>query len=275
MNRQEIIKKLVAFKALMKIWETRFSGSVDIPNVRTEINKSKSFVQKVVSRAGTLKVFDIGPPPAIGGFMMRNVNPFDIIFDPPYGVDIIAQILDSVDEAIGIIESDENFSIDNIKRSESISINKKTKNTKKVFLVHGHDNEFKETVARFLEKLDLHPVILHEQANNGMTIIEKFEKHSDVGYAIVLMSPDDFGSSKDSPETRNFRARQNVIFELGYFFGKLERKNVLALIRGDIERPSDYDGVIYLDFDSNGGWKMLLAKELKEAGLEFDGNKIF
>lgn len=90
--------------------------------------------------------------------------------------------------------------------------------SEKVFLVHGHDNELKETVARFLEKIGLIPIILHEQASKGQTIIEKFEEHSNVSYAIVLMTPDDVGNLKSNKGKLNQRARQNVIFELGYFF---------------------------------------------------------
>lgn len=274
MTREEIIKKLEAFKELLNTWQILDYDSPHIPTVRTQINKNKAFVQKVVTATGRLKLFDIGPPPAVGGFLMRNVNPFDVIFDPPYRLDTISPILDSIDEAIGIIESDEDFSLQPKPRQEKKEI-KKIKNSKKVFLVHGHNNELKETVARFLEKIDLHPIILHEQASKGQTIIEKFEEYSDVSYAVVLMSPDDVGNSVANKDNLNYRARQNVIFELGYFFGKLGRKNVCALLNGDIERPSDYDGVIYLGFDNNDGWKMLLAQELKQAGLEFDGNKIF
>ena len=101
----------------------------------------------------------------------------------------------------------------------------------------------KETIARFLSRLGLDPIILHEQANQGKTIIEKFEDHSDVGYAIALITPDDTGSSIKEPEIVRQRARQNVIFEFGYFIGKLGRNRVAGLVKGDIEVPSDYSGV--------------------------------
>lgn len=275
MTKNEIIKKLESFKELLATWASLDYDSPHISTVRTQINKDKAFVQKVVSVAGTLKFFDIGPPPAIGGFIMRSVNPFNVIFDPPYGLNMINPIFDSIDEAIGVIETSDNFTIEKQQEETPQKSTKNTINSKKVFLVHGHDNEVKESVARFLEKIDLQPIILHEQANKGQTIIEKFEEHSDVPYAIVLMTADDVGNSKITKGKLNFRARQNVIFELGYFYGKLGRKNVCALLKGDIERPSDYDGIIYIGFDLNDGWKMLLAKELKEAGLKFDINKIF
>jgi predicted nucleotide-binding protein len=100
----------------------------------------------------------------------------------------------------------------------------------KVFVVHGHDDEAKESVARFLERLGLETVVLNEQSNRGRTIIEKLEGHADVAFAVVLLTPDDRGESKDKPyDNQELRARQNVIFELGNFLAKLGRRNVCAL----------------------------------------------
>lgn len=146
-------------------------------------------------------------------------------------------------------------------------------NSNKVFIVHGHDGGTKETVARFINKLGLEPIILHEQPSQGRTIIEKFENHSDVGYAIVLITPDDLGSSIKEPENTRQRARQNVVFEFGYFLGKLGRHKVAGLVKGDIEVPSDYSGVLYIPIDEAGAWRFLLIKELKSAGYAVDANK--
>jgi len=143
----------------------------------------------------------------------------------------------------------------------------------KVFLIHGKDEGIKETVSRFLQTFGLEPVILHEQANRGRTIIEKFEEHAQVGFAVALLTPDDVGSLKEERNNLNPRARQNVIFEFGYFIGKLDRKRVCALVKGDVEKPSDYDGVLYIPLDDSDGWKMGLIKELKSAGFEVDANK--
>lgn len=144
--------------------------------------------------------------------------------------------------------------------------------TKKVFIIHGRDNEAKETVARFLEKLNLEPVILHEQPNEGRTIIEKFEEHAQAAFAVVLLTPDDVGARQIDKDKLQHRARQNVIFEFGYFIGRLGRKRVCALIKGDLEMPSDYDGVLYVPLDAAGAWEMRLVKELKAAGLNVDAN---
>ncbi len=155
--------------------------------------------------------------------------------------------------------------------TQSMSI----QSTKNVFVVHGQDEGTKETLARCLTRMNLNPIILHEQANEGKTIIEKFESHaSNVGYAVVLMTPDDVGHIKDKPEQAKPRARQNVIFELGYFIGKLSRTRVCALYKEGVEIPSDYQGVIFIPMDNGGVWRFLLAKELKSVGYSIDMNLI-
>lgn len=117
-------------------------------------------------------------------------------------------------------------------------------NTKEVFLVHGRDEGAREKVARFLERLNLKPVVLHEQPNKGRTIIEKFEDYARVGFAVVLLTPDDIGKLKDDEGDFEPRARQNVILELGCFIGQLGRERVCALVKKGVEWPSDYDGVL-------------------------------
>ncbi len=139
--------------------------------------------------------------------------------------------------------------------------------SKRIFIVHGHDFAPTEAVARFLTTLGYEPVILHEQANKGRTIIQKFrDEASDVGFAVVLMTPDD-----EMPNGK-YRARQNVILELGFFLGALGPDRVAAVVKDDVERPSDFDGVVYINFDS--GWKTAIGRELQAAGYEFDWNKI-
>ena len=144
---------------------------------------------------------------------------------------------------------------------------------RKVFIVHGHDELTREKVARFLEKLGLEPIVLHEQPNQGRTIIEKFTQYSDVAFALVLLTPDDIGGTKlTSHDQLRSRARQNVIIEFGYFLGKLGRERVCALLGPGVELPSDYNGVLYIELDSVGGWRMKVAKEMKAAGLPIDMN---
>ena len=118
-------------------------------------------------------------------------------------------------------------------------------------------------------------MVLHEQPNEGRTIIEKFEDFTHVGFAVVLLTPDDTGRLQDDVGDFKPRARQNVIFEFGYFIGKLGRGRVCALVKGDVERPSDYDGVLYIPLDDSGGWEMRLIQELKSAGYDIDANRAF
>jgi hypothetical protein len=142
----------------------------------------------------------------------------------------------------------------------------------KIFIVHGHDGEAREAVARFLEKIGLEAIILHEQASRGRTVIEKVEANSDVGFAIILLTPDDLGRAKTETELEP-RARQNVLLELGYFIGKLGRDHILAIKRGDVEIPSDFAGVVWQPFEG-GNWKHSLAKELQDVGYKIDWNKV-
>lgn len=123
--------------------------------------------------------------------------------------------------------------------------------TNKIFIVHGHDEGARESVARFLQQLGFEPIILHEQANRGRTVIEKVEANSDVSFAAVLLTPDDEGCVRGgTPEPR---ARQNVLLELGYFIGKLGRDKVCALKRGADEIPSDFAGVVWETMDASNG----------------------
>jgi len=147
--------------------------------------------------------------------------------------------------------------------------------THDVFIVHGHDNAAKDSVARLLERLGLHPVILHEQPNKGLTIVEKFEAHSNPIFAVVLLTPDDFGGSAASTDKSCPRARQNVVLEMGYFLGKLGRSRVCVLYMQGVEIPSDMHGIVYVAYDANGGWRLQLAKEIKAAGVQVDFNRIW
>ncbi|RUO36935.1 DNA-binding protein [Aliidiomarina shirensis] len=161
------------------------------------------------------------------------------------------------------------------KMSSSILVPRHSLVQGSVFIVHGHDELSKTETARFVESLGLNAVILHEQINSSQTIIEKFEKHaSEAAFAIVLLTPDDVGYPKDSPNTPKYRARQNVIFELGYFCAALSRRKISVLFKPGVEVPNDFSGVIYTPMDDAGGWKLNLAREMKACGLNVDLNKV-
>lgn len=143
----------------------------------------------------------------------------------------------------------------------------------KIFIVHGRDNETKLEVARYLEQLNLKPIILHEQVSRGKTIIEKIEEYTDINYGIVLYTPCDIGGINDDDKKLRERARQNVVFEHGLLIGKIGRKNVSALVKGNIEKPNDISGIVYIDMNSNQ-WKIDLGKELRDAGYHIDFNVV-
>jgi predicted nucleotide-binding protein len=166
---------------------------------------------------------------------------------------------------------DEEVSAQRTKAIGSVKADLVTAQSRKIFVVHGHDNEAKVEIARFLERIGFEPIILHEQASRNQSVIEKIEANSDVGFAVVLLTPDDEGNKKGDPPQP--RARQNVM-ELGYFLARLGRHRVCALMRAKVEIPSDFGGVVYETFDDFGGWKSKLAKELAAANYEIDWAKV-
>jgi predicted nucleotide-binding protein len=143
----------------------------------------------------------------------------------------------------------------------------------KIFVVHGRDEGPREAVSNVLKSLGLEPIILNQLPNRSRAVIEKIEDHSDVGFAVVLLTPDDEGNLKGTPPKG--RARQNVLLELGYFLGKLTRRRVCVLVKEDVEIPSDWAGVINEVYDDlSPAWKMMLVRELKDAGYDIDANKV-
>jgi predicted nucleotide-binding protein len=141
--------------------------------------------------------------------------------------------------------------------------------SKKIFIVHGHDERAKSEFALILTRLGLEPIILHEQPSQGMTVIEKLEKHSDVGFAFILLTPDDKGCKGGQENNLLPRARQNVVFEFGLFVGKLGRNRVCCLYTGNVELPSDLHGLVYLPFNNSVNEIQLdIVKELRAAGYE-------
>ncbi|WP_139921103.1 TIR domain-containing protein [Hymenobacter sp. DG01] len=141
---------------------------------------------------------------------------------------------------------------------------KKSKNDT-VFIIHGHDNELKMSIQLLLNRAGVNSIVLHEQADKGRTIIDKLVEETEVaGYAIALLTPDDLTT------TGNNRARQNVIMEIGYFLGKLGKSRLRMIVKGDVEIPSDLQGILYEKYDSAGAWKVKLMKEMQAVGIYVD-----
>ena len=139
-------------------------------------------------------------------------------------------------------------------------------NNKRIFIVHGRDTKMLSGVESFVKEMGYEPIVLYKEPSRGNTIIEKFEKMgSEASYAIALFSPDDRGGLIEGGGKRTkyrCRARQNVVFEYGYFFAKIGRDHVCALVKGEMEKPSDYDGVVYVDYDEAGQWKKQVEREI-------------
>lgn len=212
-------------------------------------------------------------------YLPSYLNKLKKIFSSPLGSTLyvgyigsleLAQIAPSVaflKSLIIDIQSDDYLNLEPIKIED-----KKSKKSleRKAFIVHGHEVAAKERTARFLSKLGFTPIILHEQVSGGKTIIEKLEHFTDVGFGIVLYTPDDVGEAVTKKDQLRPRARQNVIFEHGLLIGKLGRDKVFPLVTAhNVELPGDISGMVYL---SDSSWEFQLAKEIRALGYEVDLN---
>jgi predicted nucleotide-binding protein len=246
-------------------------GQELLNNLPVDSNKYDTW--KNVTKIFLIKAFGTSSPNIptfmdVGKYSSRPLYP-----EPSYWEQKRAEKLEKQISLLGgfieILESETSSSDDkNLKEKKYIPIDEKS-----VFLVHGHDSAMESITARFIEKLGLKLIVLHEQPNKGRTIIEKFQDYSNVSYAVVLLTPDDIGGVASSKlKEQQPRARQNVVFELGYFIGKLGRKRVCALYTEGVEIPSDYSGVLFIKLDELEDWKLRLVKEMKSVDIEIDMN---
>jgi predicted nucleotide-binding protein len=228
------------------IYETRLAAMMDVPNVPNGFQEGTIDVPSPLFLAATEILME-------GGYVKRLKR------KPNYPV-------------LGLQHTEKG-----LKRAAELKsswLDKTVSESKdRVFIVHGHDDATKQMIAQFLKEIGLEVVILHEVPNKGRTIIEKFEAHSSVEYAVVLLTPDDVGGLKSEPDKQSQRARQNAIFEMGYFFGSLGRGKTCALLHHGVEQPSDLHGILYIPLDQEGEWKLRLAKELKAAGLNVNWDR--
>lgn len=169
-----------------------------------------------------------------------------------------------LEAAITKVEIDDDLSAD---QPASADVPERTE----IFIVHGHDEGQKEAVARFVQDLTgKKPIILHERVSSSATLIEKLERFAKTAaYAIVIATCDDVGRLATDTDDRP-RARQNVILELGYFFGALGRENVALLYETGLDRPSDTNGILHIELDGTRQWRVALAQEMEAAGFEID-----
>lgn len=150
--------------------------------------------------------------------------------------------------------------------------------TRDIFIVHGHDGELKNELARFLQRLEFNPIILHEPADRGQIILQKLQyEGKKVGYAFILHTPDDEGRRRNGKADLLPRSRQNVVFEHGMFIGQFTHSRVCAIVKEGVEIPSDLSGVIYKRIPSDGNLDSIafqLVQELRAAGYVIDANKL-
>lgn len=184
------------------------------------------------------------------------------------GTEALLNLINIIIEELSLVEE--------IKTELSSDSDKTVALNNKVFIIHGHDEALKQEVARFIEKIGLEAVILHEQSDNSEAIIEKIERCSDVGFAVALLTPDDrvFANGSNGETKPAYRARQNVIFEIGFFIGRIGRNRVFTIVKGDnIEILSDFSGIVYNKYYSDY-WKLNLIKVLKSVGYDVDANDV-
>jgi len=141
----------------------------------------------------------------------------------------------------------------------------------KVFVVYGHDTAARTELEAMLRRWRLEPLILDQLPSEGQTIIEKLESTTaEVKFAVVLATPDDEGFRVGHEDEKAFRARQNVVMELGMMLTLLGRKNVAILMKqqDNMERPSDIQGLLYIPYKDNLQKEagLLLAKEMQAQG---------
>jgi predicted nucleotide-binding protein len=152
---------------------------------------------------------------------------------------------------------------------------------KKVFVVYGHDETARNQLEAMLRRWGLEPLILDQLPSEGQTIIEKLEKYTSeirIRFAVVLATPDDEGHRAGRDDEKAYRARQNVVLELGMLLSRLGRSRVAILLKqqANMERPSDIQGLIYIPFkdDLQKEAGPLLAKEMAAQGYHIDVVKL-
>lgn len=204
------------------------------------------------------------------------VSEWDSCLQNPYRYDVSDKdwYTKEINKAMSKLDSFVQRSVFRFKEDETNNIHLRPFDPKKIFIVHGHNEAVKLNVARLLVNIGLTPIILAEQPDKGRTVIEKFENEgNDIGFAVVLLTADDKGR-KNKARNMQSRARQNVVFEMGYFMALLGRERVMLLIQSGVEEPSDLKGVVYTPLDKDCAWKYSLVKELKACGYDVDANKV-
>lgn len=274
--KEKLLKRITRGNELVSI---SISNEIEFESVRDEFYRWDAFNKELLSGIFTtdrhLKNYEgwLNDDFALTSLSLRSVSISQKIktlhnkmYQKLHSLDLIVEKLD-----IALIQQKQN--------DLNVPLNTKSstdKATNKVFVVHGHNESAKNNLDIFLRENGLEPIVLHRQADEGLTIIEKFEKHSEVGYAFILLTPDEIAylkaedSKPDDERKKEYRARPNVIFEFGYFIGKLGRSRVCCLHTGNVSLPSDVNGMIYKSFNNNNIEEAAysILKDLRAAGYK-------
>ena len=253
--------------------ERRVASSSEFDELSNEYYKWDSFNRQLLKTLFTTDELEREYASWFGGLIAGERSLGQKIAERYQDIEDKVHRLDSISDRLEIIPLATSVMAES---SQSPSRHQGTANlSKKVFIVHGRDEVAKTSLEVFVREIGLEPIVLHRQADEGMTIIEKFERHSDVGYAFILLTPDEIAyfsvedSKPDNERRKELRARPNVIFEFGYFVGKLGRSKVCCLYTGGVCLPSDVSGMIYKSYNSSieeVGYS--IQKDLKAAGYK-------
>lgn len=267
-RREKDIDILKDFKINVQMWNLTHQ-QID----RTKINQLLPKVRRILNQTMSNKFVNIDAPLTMGGqHIVQNANCLDLIFNAPFNLNVSDYVYDAIDTAIGVL-SDEEFEY-SVMHVDNTSKKLLKNQSRKIFIVHGHDTNVRNEVELFVRSIGFEPIILCKRADKGNTIIEKIEHEAkDVCYAIVIYTPCDLGKDKNADELQP-RARQNVVFEHGFMCAHLGRSRVCALLEVGVEQPGDLQGVIYKNLDPAGVWRYQIADEMKAVGLDVDKNII-
>lgn len=255
-----------------EIKQSQITSREELDTANNEYSKWSSFNTELLKRIFTTDELseEYSRWISIGALTMHEPSLGEKISDLYKDIDREIHRIDSIIERLELIPLRSSSSPE---ITTEVNLPHAQSKTKKVFIVHGHDEVAKTSLEVFLHEIGLEPVVLHRQADEGLTVIEKFEKHSDVGYAFILLTPDEITYIKseqikaDNDREKEFRARPNVIFEFGYFVGKLGRSRVCCLYTGGVSLPSDVGGMIYKKFTSSiEEVAYSIIKDLKASG---------
>lgn len=257
MNRlEELRKKTLEYKNNVFKRGENFFDSPEAEEERLDLCKRYGELEDLIKEAH-------GGTPSISIYGQR----LDVFANAYSGSDglvvtkTIPYALQAISKTIGYFNPKKQLNNELLKPKNTVA----TSSTKDVFIIHGHDSTLEQEVVKYIFDLGLNPIVLHEQPNKGRTVIEKFESHATMsGYAIALFTGDDLGG-KDK-DTLKPRARQNVVFEFGFFMGHLGRAKTAILYGSDVEKPSDWEGIVYISLEED--WKNKLLIELKSADMD-------